>query len=140
MHEELLDFPVLSSEHTGVNLSRIIQKTLDKYNLSYKIAAITTDNASNNTTMYKALSQAIKNLETEALFQLLEPYTNQDKEFANIDKVVPNAKEQVLDKENMSNNDEEECKEILDKDGDSIGTIVDRSPIIGYIPYLAYVF
>ena len=40
----------------------------------------------------------------------------------------------------MSNNDEEEYKEILDKDGDGTGTIVDRSSIIEYIPYLAYVF
>ena len=40
----------------------------------------------------------------------------------------------------MSNNNKEEYKEILDKDGDGIGTIVDRSSIIGYILYLAYVF
>ena len=40
----------------------------------------------------------------------------------------------------MSNNNEEEYKEILDKDGDGIGTIVDRSPIIEYIPYLAHIF
>ena len=40
----------------------------------------------------------------------------------------------------MSNNDEEECEEILDKDGDGTGTTADRSPIIGHIPCLAHVF
>ena len=47
----LLGFEPLKGIYTGINLGFILSETLQKYQISDRIMAITTDNASNNQTM-----------------------------------------------------------------------------------------
>lgn len=54
-HEELLDFPVIEGKHSGENLGRLMQATIDEYSLSEQLVSITTDNASNNDTLCAAV-------------------------------------------------------------------------------------
>jgi hypothetical protein len=51
----MLDFLAVYSRYTGQALSAILAASLERYNLMLKLISITTDNASNNKTLYKTL-------------------------------------------------------------------------------------
>ena len=51
--EVLLAFEPLEGSHTGYNLSQVLMDILDKYKISDRILAITTDNASNNNSIVR---------------------------------------------------------------------------------------
>ena len=55
MHDELLEFAHITGSHCGRNLAAIVEKVIKKFRLRKKLISITTDNASNNTTLYKAM-------------------------------------------------------------------------------------
>jgi hypothetical protein len=58
-HEVLLGFEPIEGSHTGLNLCNIVRELLIKYEITDRVLAITTDNASNNTTMTRELQQAL---------------------------------------------------------------------------------
>ncbi|KAJ5809030.1 uncharacterized protein N7503_001248 [Penicillium pulvis] len=53
--EVLLGFEPLYGPHSGANLARMLTPILEKHNISDRIMAITTDNASNNKTLISSL-------------------------------------------------------------------------------------
>ena len=53
--EVLLGFEPLSGQHTGLNLGGVLWDILQKYDIEDRILAITTDNASNNSTLVESL-------------------------------------------------------------------------------------
>lgn len=55
--EVLLGFEPLSQSHTGSNLGKKLMDVLEKYQISQRILAITTDNASNNKTLVQYLRE-----------------------------------------------------------------------------------
>lgn len=58
--EILLGFPPLQGDHSGKELARVVASTIRKFQLGSRILGITTDNASNNTTMFAELTQILK--------------------------------------------------------------------------------
>lgn len=62
----LIGFEQLQGEHKGANFAEIVTRLASRYEITDKILAITTDNASNNGTMAKQLEEDISNL-TETL-------------------------------------------------------------------------
>ena len=58
--EVLLGFKPLHSSHTGANLSAILMETLTEHGIKDRVFGITTDNASNNETLVKALQQSLQ--------------------------------------------------------------------------------
>jgi len=54
-HEELLSFPAITGDHSGENMARYMQMTIDDFEIGDKIIAITTDNASSNATLCRAV-------------------------------------------------------------------------------------
>ena len=54
----LLGFEPLKGVYTGINLGFILSETLQKYQISDRIMAITTDNASNNQTMITSIQDS----------------------------------------------------------------------------------
>lgn len=61
--EILLGFEPLSGTHSGVNLSDVLMKLLQQYNITDRVLAITTDNASNNHTLMASVQESIQSLE-----------------------------------------------------------------------------
>jgi hypothetical protein len=59
-HEILLAFPHVPGAHTGERLAKIVLEVLAKHHLSRRILGITTDNASNNGTLFQAMTKALK--------------------------------------------------------------------------------
>jgi hypothetical protein len=59
-HEILLAFPHVPGSHTGENLAKVVLDVLARHNLSRRILAITTDNASNNGTLFQVMTKALK--------------------------------------------------------------------------------
>ena len=57
--EVLLGFEPLSGKHSDVILSAVVLEILQRYNIQDQIPAITTDNASNNSTLLTALNESI---------------------------------------------------------------------------------
>lgn len=57
--EVLLAFEPLHGSHTGANLGRILLQVLEKYNLTQRVLAITTDNASNNATLVQFINRML---------------------------------------------------------------------------------
>lgn len=53
--EVLLGFEPLSGQHTGLNLGGVLWDILQKYEIEDRVLAITTDNASNNSTLVESL-------------------------------------------------------------------------------------
>jgi tyrosyl-tRNA synthetase len=53
--EVLLGFEPLSSVHTGAYLSTVVLELLEKYGIKERVLAVTTDNASNNSTLISTL-------------------------------------------------------------------------------------
>lgn len=60
LQEALLGFKRVQGSHTGQNLASIVFETLEDFNVTKKLFCITTDNASNNTTMMSELSSLLK--------------------------------------------------------------------------------
>jgi hypothetical protein len=60
LHEDLLDFQAVSVSHTGLNLTEHVLSILFTYGIQAKLYCITTDNASNNGTMMKALARLLE--------------------------------------------------------------------------------
>lgn len=61
--EILLGFEPISGSHTGTNLSVILFDIFQKYHFEGRVLIITTDNASNNNTLYDSIKEALKSLE-----------------------------------------------------------------------------
>lgn len=61
--EILLGFEPLHGTHSGVNLSAIILELLQTHQITDRVLAITTDNASNNSTMMSSIQDSIQSLE-----------------------------------------------------------------------------
>jgi hypothetical protein len=59
-HEVLLGFPPVPGEHTGERLALVVMEVLEKHELSHRILGITTDNATNNGTMFTKLTAMLK--------------------------------------------------------------------------------
>lgn len=56
LHDQLLAFHPLEGSHNGENLASCVMQTLIEFNLTDKLYCITTDNASNNSTLIESLS------------------------------------------------------------------------------------
>ena len=65
LHQPLLAFELLEDRHTGVNLATVVLKVLHEYDIAEKLYCITTDNASNNFTMVKTLSECLRDEDIE---------------------------------------------------------------------------
>jgi hypothetical protein len=61
--EILLGFEPLSGTHSGVNLSDVVLRLLHQHNITDRVLAVTTDNASNNNTMISSIRESIQSLE-----------------------------------------------------------------------------
>lgn len=61
--EILLGFEPLSGSHSGVNLSDVVLKLLQQHSITDRVLAVTTDNASNNTTMMSSIQESLQSLE-----------------------------------------------------------------------------
>jgi hypothetical protein len=59
----LLGFEPLHGSHTGSYLSTILFELLEKYQITNRVLTITTDNASNNSTLMGSLQEALTSLE-----------------------------------------------------------------------------
>jgi hypothetical protein len=57
--EVLLGFKPLHGAHTGANLSNVLLETLIEHNLEVRVFGLTTDNASNNKTLFDSLQQGL---------------------------------------------------------------------------------
>lgn len=60
--EVLLGFEPLSGVHTGAYLSTVVLELLEKYGIKERVLAVTTDNASNNSTLISTLQDSIISL------------------------------------------------------------------------------
>ena len=57
LREKTLDFPKLKGSHTGANLAAVFSKLLEDFNIApQRFLSMTTDNASNNSTMMEELT------------------------------------------------------------------------------------
>ena len=65
MEEVLLGFEEIKGSHTGTNMAGIINGVLDKYGIQDRILGFTTDSASNNKTLTKALNNMWSSLSIE---------------------------------------------------------------------------
>ena len=61
--ELLLRFKPLYGTHLGINLSAVLFQLLQKYNLTNRVLAITTDNASNNNTLVASIQETVQSLD-----------------------------------------------------------------------------
>ncbi|KAJ9480686.1 hypothetical protein VN97_g12853 [Penicillium thymicola] len=61
--EVLLGFEPLSGTHSGVNLGKIVLQILQKHQITDRVLAVTTDNASNNKTLITAINDSIHELQ-----------------------------------------------------------------------------
>jgi hypothetical protein len=57
--EALLGFKPITGPHTGRNLAEVVEAVLERYNLTCRLFAVTSDNASNNDTMRSTLEASI---------------------------------------------------------------------------------
>jgi hypothetical protein len=65
MEEALIGFEPVNGGHTGKALAEIVMERLKKYGIESRIIAITSDNASNNKTLTKAINEAIPRIASE---------------------------------------------------------------------------
>jgi len=63
--EILLGFESLSGSHTGVNLGDVLLKVLQEHRIAGRVLAVTTDNASNNSTLISSIQESIQSLELD---------------------------------------------------------------------------
>ncbi len=64
----LLDFVEVKGSHTGENLAHYLVNVVNDFGISDKIIAITTDNASNNDTLMRSLSEILA--KKDIIFQI----------------------------------------------------------------------
>ena len=57
--EALFGFEPLTGTHSGPNLAVILRHVLEKHDILDQVFALTTDNASNNTTLAKSLEELL---------------------------------------------------------------------------------
>jgi hypothetical protein len=62
--EILLDFLPLHGTHSGANLSTYVVELLQQHNILDRVLSITTDNASNNTTLIQKTQESLQSLES----------------------------------------------------------------------------
>jgi hypothetical protein len=60
MAEALIGFEAVGGNHTGESLGQLTLERLEKFGLSTRVIAMTSDNASNNKTLAETLNKAIK--------------------------------------------------------------------------------
>jgi hypothetical protein len=65
MQEALIGFEPVNGGHTGKALAEIVMQRLKLFKVEKRIIAVTSDNASNNKTLAKALNEAIPRLATD---------------------------------------------------------------------------
>lgn len=63
--EILLAFEPLHGSHSGANLSTVLLDLLQQHQIVDRVLAVTTDNASNNTTLINSIQESIQALELE---------------------------------------------------------------------------
>jgi len=61
--EILLGFEPLHGTHTGVNLSSVLLDLLQKHGIEDRVLTVTTDNASNNSTLVESIQDSLQSLE-----------------------------------------------------------------------------
>ena len=61
--EILLGFEPLDGPHSGLNLSNVLIELFKKHDITARVLAVTSDNASNNTTLVKAVQESIDSLQ-----------------------------------------------------------------------------
>lgn len=61
--EILLGFEPLHGTHSGANLSAVLLDLLQQHQIVDRVLAITTDNASNNTTLMSSIHESVQSLE-----------------------------------------------------------------------------
>jgi hypothetical protein len=61
--EILLGFEPLSGSHTGTYLSTVLQQLLAQHQIESRVLTVTTDNASNNSTLIDTLQDSLQSLE-----------------------------------------------------------------------------
>lgn len=59
----LLGFEPLHGQHSVVNLSSVLFELLQQHQITDRVLAITTDNASNNSTLMSSVQESIQSLE-----------------------------------------------------------------------------
>ncbi|OQD75278.1 hypothetical protein PENANT_c155G02862 [Penicillium antarcticum] len=64
--EVLLGFEPLSGKHSGVNLAEVLLKLLQKHQIEDRVFTITTDNASNNSTLITSIQDSLQLLESSS--------------------------------------------------------------------------
>jgi hypothetical protein len=60
--EILLGFEPLHGTHTGVNLSSVLLNLLQKHGIEDQVLTVTTDNASNNSTLVESIQDSLQSL------------------------------------------------------------------------------
>lgn len=63
--EALIGFEFLDGAHTGKELATIVQRVISQYRLDGRVHCITTDNASNNTTMMGTINEMVAEISLE---------------------------------------------------------------------------
>jgi hypothetical protein len=63
--EILLGFEPLYGTHSGINLSSVLFELFQKHQITNRVLAITTDNASNNNTLMSSIQESIQSLELD---------------------------------------------------------------------------
>jgi hypothetical protein len=58
-YQRYIGFVEINRKHLGENLASIVEIILKKYSIRQKLLTITTNNASNNDTLYQHLHQAL---------------------------------------------------------------------------------
>ncbi|KAG2000826.1 hypothetical protein GB937_010790 [Aspergillus fischeri] len=61
-HEILLGFEPLHGTHTGVNLSSVLLDLLQKHGIEDRVLTVTTNNASNNSTLVESIQDSLQSL------------------------------------------------------------------------------
>src|SRR2546421_12339640 len=65
--EALLGFEPLTGTHSGPNLAVILRHVLEKHDILDRVFALTTDNASNNTTLAKSLEELLTDWQSDMI-------------------------------------------------------------------------
>lgn len=69
--ELLLGFEPLHGTHTGANLSAVLFELLQQHQIEDRVLAVTTDNASNNSTLIESIHDSIQSLELPGLTPII---------------------------------------------------------------------
>lgn len=75
MAEALIGFESVHGNHTGVSLGQIVIARLDFFEITSRVIALTTDNASNNNTLTETLNKALSWLQRRLAIQRYDSMT-----------------------------------------------------------------